>query len=353
MSHARVAFSTTAISSRPRADQPRDRVVGVLDAVRALGGRLVAADLRLQPQVLDHRVEHRRGRQRGAGVVEVGDATRCPACPRGPGRRRRSRLARRDHQVVEDLRRQPRLEQRAVDLLQREVAAERVLEPRPSGCRRGSALASSVRLNQPNQFASSSSPLHADVGEARAAASAARGRRGRTRGRRPPTRARARRRRRSAAAPLRGRRPRPHRPAPQRRGAHGGALRPGGDAVALARRLAGEEQRPAGAQHARELGERARRASGRWCSTAWPSTRSNDVVRERQLGGVAGGGLDARARARARWPRASRACRARCRCRWPCSTTPGLQEVEREVAGARADLERARERAGRRAEQLA
>ena len=38
-----------------------------------LGGRLVAADLRLAPQVLDHRVEHRRGRERGAGVVEVRD----------------------------------------------------------------------------------------------------------------------------------------------------------------------------------------------------------------------------------------------------------------------------------------
>ena len=58
---------------RPRADQPRDRVVGVLDAVRAVGRRLVAADLRLAPQVLDHRVEHRRGRERRAGVVEVGD----------------------------------------------------------------------------------------------------------------------------------------------------------------------------------------------------------------------------------------------------------------------------------------
>ena len=56
-----------------RADQPRDGVVGVLDAVVALRRRLVAADLGLAPQVLDHRVEHGRGRQRGAGVVEVGD----------------------------------------------------------------------------------------------------------------------------------------------------------------------------------------------------------------------------------------------------------------------------------------
>ena len=55
------------------ADQPRDRVVAVLDAVLALGLRLVAADRRLAAQVLDHRLEHRLGRERGAGVVEVGD----------------------------------------------------------------------------------------------------------------------------------------------------------------------------------------------------------------------------------------------------------------------------------------
>ena len=56
-----------------RADQRGDRVVAVLDAVAPLRRRLVAADLRLAPQVLDDRVEHARGRQRGAGVVEVGD----------------------------------------------------------------------------------------------------------------------------------------------------------------------------------------------------------------------------------------------------------------------------------------
>ena len=67
------------------ADQPRDRVVGVLGAVLALGGRLVAADLRLAAQVLDDGVEHRRGRQRGAGVVEVGDGLGARRVRAGPG----------------------------------------------------------------------------------------------------------------------------------------------------------------------------------------------------------------------------------------------------------------------------
>ena len=73
MSHARVAFSTIAISSRCAPISGGDRVVAVLDAVAPLRRRLVAADLRLAPQVLDDRVEHARGRERGAGVVEVGD----------------------------------------------------------------------------------------------------------------------------------------------------------------------------------------------------------------------------------------------------------------------------------------
>jgi hypothetical protein len=66
-----------------RADQPRDRVVAVLDALLPLGRGLVAADFRLAPQVLDHRVEHARRRERGAGVVEVrhvGDARRLGPC---------------------------------------------------------------------------------------------------------------------------------------------------------------------------------------------------------------------------------------------------------------------------------
>ena len=55
MSQARVAFSTHAISSRDGADQPCQRVVGVLDALALLVVRLVAADLGLAPQVPDAR----------------------------------------------------------------------------------------------------------------------------------------------------------------------------------------------------------------------------------------------------------------------------------------------------------
>ena len=48
-------------------------------------GRFVAADARLELQVVDHRVEHRRRLERRAGVVEVNDmlaARRLGACPR-------------------------------------------------------------------------------------------------------------------------------------------------------------------------------------------------------------------------------------------------------------------------------
>src|SRR5215210_683556 len=44
---------------------------------------------------------------------------------------RLGRLARREHEVVEDPGRQARLEQRAVDALQGEVTAEGELEPQP------------------------------------------------------------------------------------------------------------------------------------------------------------------------------------------------------------------------------
>ena len=86
MSQARVAFSTTAISSRSRADQPRDRVVGVLDAVRAVGGRLVAADLAPRARRWSITASSTgRGRQRRAGVVEVGDRLGARRVRAGPG----------------------------------------------------------------------------------------------------------------------------------------------------------------------------------------------------------------------------------------------------------------------------
>ena len=55
----------------------------MLDPVLALGLRLVAADRRLAPHVLEHRHEHRLWGERGAGVVEVRDvldARRLGAC---------------------------------------------------------------------------------------------------------------------------------------------------------------------------------------------------------------------------------------------------------------------------------
>ena len=142
---------------------------------------------------------------------------------------------------------------------------------RPTARRSGSAVASSVRLVQPNQFASSSSPLTRTSVEARAARAARcelAGREGvhvddalqRRVGARPPSAGGA------ARAPIARR----HSGATRARRALGHARQ----AVAVARGLAGEQHacRP-GRARARTRRTPARR-SGMWCSTAWPSTRS-------------------------------------------------------------------------------
>ena len=100
---------------------------------------------------------------------------------------------------------------------------------------------------------------------------------------------------------LRGRRRGPRRtPTAEGRGRHGAAVRhsrrhqsrgPLGeprDAVTHPRGLAGEHDPSARPQHATELGEGPLQ-SGRWWSTACPSTRSKLGVRERQRFGVGAG----------------------------------------------------------------
>ena len=71
-----------------------------------------------------------------------------------------------------------------------------------------------------------------------------------------------------------------------------------GDPVAAARRLAGEEQRPAGPQHAVELGERAVQV-GQVVQHRVAEHEVEGRVLERQRGGVARRGLDLEAEPRA------------------------------------------------------
>ena len=177
----------------------------------------------------------------------------------------------------------------------------------------GSALASSVRLNQPNQFASSSSPWTRTASKPAASACALEvaGHEG------VHVDDRLERVVLAAAVVVAGRRgPRAHGAPPGRRQPQRGALGDRRDPVAVARRLAREEQRPAGREHAHELGEGAVEV-GQVVEHGVAEHEVEAVVLERQLGGVAGGGLDLQARAPPRCARASRACRARCRCRWP------------------------------------
>ena len=91
--------------------------------------------------------------------------------------------------------------------------------------------------------------------------------------------------------------------------------------VAVARRLAGEQQHAAGAQHAQELGERAVELR----QVVQHRVAEHEVERrvvERQRRRVARDGLDLQAEPLRVARAASRACRARRRCRPPPRSTP-------------------------------
>ena len=66
------------------AEQAGDAVVGRLDPVVLARGSLVAADPRLQLEVLDHRLQHHVRHQRRAGVVEMDDPLAARTFRRGP-----------------------------------------------------------------------------------------------------------------------------------------------------------------------------------------------------------------------------------------------------------------------------
>ena len=69
--YASVAFAAYATFARPAAEQGRSRGVEAAHLVGARRRGLVAADRRLEPQVLHSGVEHGCRHQRGARVVEV------------------------------------------------------------------------------------------------------------------------------------------------------------------------------------------------------------------------------------------------------------------------------------------
>ena len=170
--------------------------------------------------------------------------------------RRLGRLARGDQQVVEERRRQPRLQQRAVERLQQQVAAVGVAAATRRGCPRARRWPRASRLAQPNSDAASSSPRHAHPLEARrrrrCAGSVARGERVHVHHLlelcpprwRPPLPSSYRR----SPAPISAR----HSGATRVRA----ALRHRREAVAVARGLAAEGHHAARAQHAPELAER-------------------------------------------------------------------------------------------------
>ena len=130
--------------------------------------------------------------------------------------------------------------------------------------------------------------------------------------------------------------------APHGRGRDPCPLRQRRDPVAVARRLAGEQQHAARPQHAPELRERALQLR-QVVEHGMAEDEVEARVLERQRGGVARRGLDLQAEARGVRPQRvehpRRDIRADAR-----ADHAVLHQVEREVARAGADLERARER---------
>ena len=230
------------------------------------------------------------------------------------------------------------LEQAGVDLLQGDVAAEGEAAP---------AEGDRVRLGARLDRAQAPAPgvgeqlLAADVAVLEAAVAQQRGagRRGRRRGRRPRPRARGRRtarpRRRRAAR----RRPAAARPA-RRAARRASAAPPGGRRSARARRR--RRSSPPG-RSTRRNSAKARSRSGMWWRTAWPKTRSKlssskgsasasvatvvTSVEPERVGGR---------RQPLQHPRRDVG-------RGQPLDHPELDQVEREVAGAGADLQRVAE----------
>ncbi len=180
----------------------------------------------------------------------------------------------------------------------------------------GSAVASSVRLAQPNQaggeLLAASRVTRVEAGAAREAVRASPGVKAWTSTTCSSVC--------SAASAVVLRAAASARPTPQQRAARAarraqrGALgyaRRGGRRSATARRRRRRRRRAAARGGTRRT--RASR-SGRWCRTAWPKTRSNESSGERQLLGVGADGLDVEPEPLAPTATARRASRARCRC---------------------------------------
>ena len=127
-------------------------------------------------------------------------------------------------------------------------------------------------------------------------------------------------------------------------GAPRAALGVRGDAVAVARRLAGEERRVPPGRSTRWNSREGAVEVGQVVQDGVAEDEVEGRVLERQRLGVGDAGVARRGPAARRCRAASRASRARCRCRSPARTTPARSRLQREVAGAGADLERARRR---------
>ena len=317
-----------------------------LGAESGLGGALPRFVQRWSSEILAA-TECLPARGRAGGLVASrvgGDRRRLPGTSPPLDRRQLGRLARRDQQVVEELGRQVGLEHAGVDLLQGDVAAEGEAAPAA-----GDRFGLGARLDRAQAPAPGVGEqlLAADVAllEAGARAAGGAGRRGRRRGRRPRPRARGRgtarpRRRRAARAPI----------ARRQSGAsdQAGALRQRRQAVAVARGLAGEGDRPARA--AGRGGIRRRPCRGRGCGGGRRGRRRGRSSRPRRAAPrprsrpspTSSPSASAVAARRSSIPGEMSVAVSR-------SITPSWTQVEREVAGAGADLERVAEARARRA----
>ena len=234
------------------------------------------------------------------------------------------------------------LEHAGVDLLQGDVAAEGEAAPaqrRPIRARRSTRPCAGP---SPRRWRAAPRRRRGAARSRRRAAAGA-GRRGRRRGRRPRPRARGRRtarprRRRAAAAPISAP---PGRRRDQSRRAS--AAPPGGRRSARARRRR-RSSRPG--RRTRRNSAKARSRSGMWWRTAWPKTRSKLSSSKGSASAsvatvVTPSRPSASAVAASRFSIPGEMSVAVSR-----SITPSWTQVEREVAGAGADLQRVAEASG-------
>ena len=319
---ARIERELEAIGAQEPGEEPEDSGDQASELDQAGKDEAIREELQRTLEAIERAEAAPRGRDAtasrssAASRFPTGDSRRSRGptdwsmkSPAGAARRPRSSSGG-DQQVVEELRREMRLEHLVVQSLQRQIAAEREAAPP-----RGHLVGLGARLEGPHGPAVDRREqllaTDPDLGEVRAARRTAAARRERRRARRPPARER-------------GRWPRP-------RGSRGEARRasPGARAAPASRRCASgslRESLRSGRARRRRRGSRPAAAPARTQRRPARDSGCDAAPHGRRRGRSSRPGRGAsppqpprsgpRPQAARHSPRASPACRGRCRWRW-------------------------------------